>query len=126
MSRLIKWIYLLRGNAVALYFAHQDPRAAWTVRGFLLLILFYILSPVDLVPDLIPVAGQVDDVVVVSMLITLATRFLPKDVLLESQKKSEKATRSYRKWVNIAIGMCILGLVLIIVLVHLFNQPSGH
>ena len=65
----------------------RDPRTPRVSKWLLGAALAYLASPVDLVPDFIPILGQLDDLVIVPTLIWLATRFVPRDVVAECRVK---------------------------------------
>lgn len=70
----------------------NDPRTPRGARWLLGLALAYAVSPVDLIPDFIPVLGHLDDVLLVPLLIWLALRLIPKDVLAEHRSRSEQTS----------------------------------
>ena len=65
----------------------KHPRTLWYARGVLGLALAYLLSPIDLIPDFIPVLGHLDDVLIVPALVALALRLIPKEVITECREK---------------------------------------
>ena len=67
----------LKREAYALYIAAGDPRVPWYAKAFLGLVLAYAFSPIDLIPDFIPVLGYLDDLVLIPLGITLALRIDP-------------------------------------------------
>lgn len=83
---------LLKRETTALYFAYHDPRTPWYARAFSALVVAYLLSPIDLVPDFIPIFGYLDDLLLVPLGITLAVKMIPAQVMAESRKKAEKPT----------------------------------
>ncbi len=72
----------------ALYLAYRDPRVPWYAKIFTALVVAYAFSPIDLIPDFIPILGYVDDLVLVPLGIVLAIRMIPIDVLAEAQAKA--------------------------------------
>jgi uncharacterized membrane protein YkvA (DUF1232 family) len=80
-----KWASSLRNNTYALYLASRDPRvplAAKVITGF---VVAYALSPIDLIPDFIPIIGYLDDLVLLPLAIWLAIRLIPKELWRECQ-----------------------------------------
>lgn len=68
----------------------KDPRVSWPSKWLLGLAIGYLLSPIDLIPDFIPILGHVDDLIIVSVLLTLALKFIPKEVVDECRAKALK------------------------------------
>ncbi len=75
-----------------LYFAYRDPRVPWYARVFVACVVAYVLSPVDLIPDFIPVLGYADELVLVPLAVAAARRMIPAAVMAESQARAETMT----------------------------------
>lgn len=88
MSRLRKWARELKHQTLVVYFAARDPRTPWFARLLALGIAAYALSPIDLIPDFIPVLGYLDDLVIVPLGLMLVLRLIPADVLASSRAKA--------------------------------------
>jgi uncharacterized membrane protein YkvA (DUF1232 family) len=71
----------LKKEVLAVYLAARDPRTPWYAKGLVLLIVAYALSPIDLIPDFIPVLGYLDDLIIIPGGIWLAIRMIPPEVL---------------------------------------------
>ncbi|GAB3357658.1 YkvA family protein [Lysobacter tyrosinilyticus] len=91
MSRLRKWARELKQQTLVVYFAARDPRTPWLARLLALGVAAYALSPIDLIPDFIPVLGYLDDLVIVPLGLMLVLRLIPADVLATSQTKARDA-----------------------------------
>jgi len=78
----------------ALYFAYRDARTPWYARLFCVLVVSYMLSPIDLIPDFIPVLGYLDDLVLIPLGITLAIRMIPTPVMEDARKSAIDARQS--------------------------------
>ena len=91
MSRLREWARELKRQTLVVYFAARDPRTPWLARLLALGIAAYALSPIDLIPDFIPVLGYLDDLVIVPLGLMLVLRLIPADVLASLQAKAESA-----------------------------------
>ncbi|QLG11605.1 DUF1232 domain-containing protein [Deinococcus sp. D7000] len=101
-------------DALALLFAVWDARTPMTARLGAVLALAYALSPVDLIPDAIPVLGLGDDLLVVPAILAVATRSLPAPVLLSARTRSAALQRRL-PWLLPALGVSlILGMVLLV------------
>ncbi|WP_019588289.1 YkvA family protein [Deinococcus apachensis] len=78
----------LKGELLALSLAARDPRTPWPARLLALLVLAYALSPIDLIPDFIPVLGQLDDLLLVPAGLWLALRLIPPPVLADARARA--------------------------------------
>jgi uncharacterized membrane protein YkvA (DUF1232 family) len=81
----------LKRETLALYLAARDPRTPWYARAVVAAVAAYALSPIDLIPDFIPVLGLLDDVLVLPLGITLALRLIPEDVIGECRARAAEA-----------------------------------
>ncbi|MFZ3054901.1 MAG: YkvA family protein [Minisyncoccales bacterium] len=70
--------------------AYKDPRVPRVAKIFSGIIIAYALSPIDLIPDFIPIIGYLDDLIIVPIGISLALKMIPKDILNEYKKKLEE------------------------------------
>ena len=77
------WAKRVKRDGVTLWFAGKHPKTPWYAKALGLFVVAYALSPIDLIPDLIPVLGYVDDVLMLPSLIWLTLQLLPPDVLTE-------------------------------------------
>src|SRR6187200_2062501 len=76
----------------ALYFAARDPRTPWYVKAFAAGIAAYALSPIDLIPDFIPVLGLLDDLVLLPLAIVVVLKLIPPEVMAESRLRAAEAS----------------------------------
>jgi uncharacterized membrane protein YkvA (DUF1232 family) len=86
-----KWkerVRSLKAEVVALYLAYRDPRTPWYAKLFTAVVVSYALSPIDLIPDFIPVLGVLDDLVLVPLGLALALRMIPNAVMVDSREKA--------------------------------------
>lgn len=79
----------LKTETYALYLAYQDPRVPWYARVFIAVVVAYAFSPIDLIPDFIPVLGYLDDVILIPLGIALALRMMPADVMADSRARAQ-------------------------------------
>jgi uncharacterized membrane protein YkvA (DUF1232 family) len=91
VGRLERWARRLKIEIYALYLAYRDPRVPWYARVFAALVVGYAFSPIDLIPDVIPVLGYLDDLLVVPLGIALAIRMIPSPVLAECREEARNA-----------------------------------
>jgi uncharacterized membrane protein YkvA (DUF1232 family) len=78
----------LKVDTYALYLAYRDPRTPWYARLFVASVVAYALSPIDLIPDFVPVLGYLDDLILVPLGLALALRLIPEDVLAECRAQA--------------------------------------
>lgn len=115
------WARALKSDIVMVYFAARDRRVAWGVRALAVAVAAYALSPIDLIPDFIPVIGYLDDLLIVPLGIYVVIRLLPVRVLESARLQAAKALERPRSraaaivivglWLGIAAlaGMALMG-----------------
>ena len=103
----------LKMETYALYLAYKDPRTPWYARLSAALVVGYAFSPIDLVPDFIPVLGYLDDLILVPLGAALVLRMIPPDVLAESRDKARELM-SEGKPTNRAAAVVIIALWLLL------------
>lgn len=91
-SRLRLWARALKRDVVALYLASRDPRVPWWAKCGAGLVAAYALSPIDLIPDFIPVIGYLDDLIFVPLGILLVVRLIPPDVMADLRVQASLRT----------------------------------
>jgi uncharacterized membrane protein YkvA (DUF1232 family) len=103
-----RWAGQLKSETYALYLAYGDPRVPWYVKLFAALVVGYALSPIDLIPDSIPVLGYLDDLILVPLGVALAVRMIPEDVLSESRQKAQEMVERGERPVSRAAAAVIV------------------
>ncbi len=83
----------LKRETTALWFALRDPRTPWAARVVGAAVVAYALSPIDLIPDFIPVLGLLDDLILLPLGIALCIRMIPAEVYAEARRKAVEAER---------------------------------
>jgi uncharacterized membrane protein YkvA (DUF1232 family) len=86
-----KWANRLKIETFALYLASKDPRVPWYAKVFVACIVGYAFSPIDLIPDFIPILGYLDDLILLPLGIKLALRMIPDHILAECRIEAKKA-----------------------------------
>lgn len=111
----------LKRKTTTLYLAYFHKDVSWYKKAFILLILIYAFSPIDLIPDFIPVIGMLDDLIIIPFGVWIAIKMVPKEIWQECEKQSEQGVKVDRKY-KIAglIIICSIWGVLIYKLVRLF------
>lgn len=100
----------------ALYLAYRDPRVPWYGHLFAACVVAYAFSPLDLIPDPIPVLGQLDDLILIPLGITLALRMIPPQVMADSRAKAQEAARAGKPTNCVAAGAIVAIWILLVVL----------
>ena len=109
-----QWAGRLKSETHALYLAYRDPRVPWYAKLFAALVVGYAFSPIDLIPDSIPVLGYLDDLILVPLGVALAVRMIPEDVLSESRQKAREIAESGERIVSRAVAAVIVVLWLVL------------
>jgi uncharacterized membrane protein YkvA (DUF1232 family) len=91
MGRLAEWAHALKRESLMLYYAARDPRTPWYAKLLAAAIVAYAVSPIDLIPDFIPVLGLLDDVLLLSAALWIVLKLIPEPVLAESRHRAETA-----------------------------------
>jgi uncharacterized membrane protein YkvA (DUF1232 family) len=84
----------LKKVVYALYLAYRDPRTPWYAKAVAALVVAYAFSPIDLIPDPIPVLGYLDDLVLIPLGAALALRLIPPEVMVDAHAKTEELLRA--------------------------------
>jgi uncharacterized membrane protein YkvA (DUF1232 family) len=89
LQTLRRWAKGLKSDIVALWFAYRHPLTPWYAKLFTVLVVAYAFSPIDLIPDFIPVLGFVDDAILLPMGIWFALKLVPAPVMAESRAQAQ-------------------------------------
>ncbi|MFJ8235313.1 YkvA family protein [Ureibacillus sp. NPDC094379] len=90
MEKIKAWAKNLKQQTFVLYFAYKDDRVPWYAKVFTACVVAYAFSPIDLIPDFIPILGYLDDIILIPLGIMLALKMIPKNVIVECQIKAEE------------------------------------
>jgi uncharacterized membrane protein YkvA (DUF1232 family) len=90
VAGLKDWARALKRDVVALWIAGRDPRVPWYAKAVAAAVAAYALSPIDLIPDFIPVLGYLDDLIVVPLGIMLAVRLIPPELMAEFRAEAQR------------------------------------
>ncbi len=97
----------LKRETYALYLACRDPRVPWYAKALAAIVVGYAFSPIDLIPDFIPILGYLDDLILVPLGITLALRMIPPTVLEECRERVDEAFPDGKPVSRVAAGIII-------------------
>jgi uncharacterized membrane protein YkvA (DUF1232 family) len=89
LERAKNWARAIKRDVVAVWIAARDPRVPWYAKGLALAVAAYALSPIDLIPDFIPVLGYLDDLVIVPAGILLVVWLVPAGLMAEFRARAE-------------------------------------
>ena len=99
----------LKIEVYAIYLAYKDPRVPWYARVFAACVVGYAFSPIDLIPDPIPILGYLDDLLIVPLGVVLAVKMIPPNVLAECREQAQEIMRQ-GKPVNRAAAVVIVAI----------------
>ncbi|GAM99849.1 uncharacterized conserved protein [alpha proteobacterium U9-1i] len=111
VRRIREWAAAIKRDVHALYLATRDPRVPWYAKLLAALVAGYALSPIDLIPDFVPILGYLDDLIIVPLGIVLVQKLIPLEILNEHRKAAAAAqTRPVSRIAAIVIVLIWAGL----------------
>lgn len=114
LEKLKEYVRHLKIETFALYLASRDPRTPWYAKLLVAGIVAYAFSPIDLIPDFIPVLGYLDDLILIPLGITLAIKLVPHTVLVECRSQAKETIKN-EKPVSRVAGAVIIVIWLVVV-----------
>lgn len=123
LTKLKEWAHRLKQELLALYLAYKDPRVSWPARIFAACVVAYALSPIDLIPDPIPILGYLDDVILIPIGIALAVKMIPPDVLQECREKTRESAliATPKNWIAGALIIAVWVFIFVLTLRFLWR-----
>lgn len=114
LERLKSRARALKDEAFAIYIAAKDPRTPWYAKALIIFVVAHTFSPIDLIPDFIPILGYLDDLMITPLGIALAVKLIPPEVMHEARLavSSQSVDRSVGK-----IGAVIILLIWILAII---------
>lgn len=108
MTRLQKWKARAKGikrDVYSLYLAYGDARTPWYAKVFAALVVAYAFSPIDLIPDFIPVVGYLDDLLLLPLGIIIAIKLIPAEVMRDARLKAEESMQTEKptSWLGLVM-----------------------
>lgn len=107
----------LKHNIMALYLLSKDKLLKWPVQLLVIITVGYALSPIDLIPDFIPLLGYLDDLIILPLLITMTLKLIPKPLMKEYILKAQTLEKKPKNWIA-AFIFVLIWIVLIYVLLN--------
>ncbi len=107
LARLKGWARAIKRDVLALWLAARDPRTPWYGRALAIAVAAYALSPIDLIPDVVPLLGYLDDAILVPLGLLVAIRLVPPAVMMECRERANTAMGRPVSWAGAAV---IIGL----------------
>jgi uncharacterized membrane protein YkvA (DUF1232 family) len=116
-----QWASLLKRETFTLYLVCRHPRVPWYAKFLAFIVVGYALSPIDLIPDFIPVLGYLDDLILIPLGIMLVIRLVPADVVAECRARSEeivgRVTRTGKITAGVIVAIWILAAAFVVHLI---------
>ena len=97
-ARLAAWARSIKRDVHAVYLASRDPRTPWYAKALAIGVVAYALSPIDLIPDFIPVLGQIDELIILPLGIWLVVQLIPVELMNEHRAAAILAKQFPRRW----------------------------
>jgi uncharacterized membrane protein YkvA (DUF1232 family) len=107
VGKLRDWAHRLQADTLALWFAARDDRTPWYAKLLVAAVVAYAVSPIDLIPDFIPVLGLLDDLLVVPLGVALALRMIPAEVMAAARDRARDALADPRPRGRVAAGIVV-------------------
>lgn len=107
----------LRNEVHAMYFACRDPRVPWLAKVLAAGVVAYAFSPIDLIPDFIPVLGYLDDIVIIPIAILAARAMIPSTVMVECRELALAAQKRPKSWIAaiVIVGIWVVAAAMAVV-----------
>ncbi|TNJ63633.1 DUF1232 domain-containing protein [Paenibacillus hemerocallicola] len=127
LEKIKKWAKQLKRKVFVLYFAYKDKHTPWYAKVFAICVVAYAFSPIDLIPDFIPILGYLDDVILIPLGVALALKMMPKSVIQACTVKAEERMKigKPKNWLAgsliIAVWVAVLVWISFVSYRYLFN-----
>ena len=103
-----KWAEKLTRETFTLYFACRDPRTPWYAKALAACVVGYAFSPIDLIPDPIPIVGHLDDLILVPLGVALVCRCVPPEVMADCRERAQVLMHGKKPTARIAAAVVVL------------------
>jgi uncharacterized membrane protein YkvA (DUF1232 family) len=125
LNRLKIWARALKRDVLALWIAARDSRTPWCAKAVAACVAAYALSPIDLIPDFIPVLGYLDDLLIVPLGIALAVRLIPPELMVDFRRDAALQASKPRSY-GAALVIVAIWLIALAVAAYGLFQMSGR
>ncbi|AGK95972.1 YkvA family protein [Clostridium pasteurianum] len=124
ISIIMKRAKKMKKEIGALYFAYKRPDVPFYAKLVSILVVCYALSPIDLIPDFIPILGYVDDLIILPLGIAFAIKLIPSDIMNECRQQSENIFKEGKpkKWIAGVIIICIWIIIISYILMKIIHS----
>jgi uncharacterized membrane protein YkvA (DUF1232 family) len=112
LESLKRWAAELKAQVVTLWFCRNHPDTPWTAKLMAALVVAYALSPIDLIPDFIPVLGYLDELIILPLGISLTLRLVPEHVLVQARREADAWLSGRPKSYGAAVVIVLIWLAL--------------
>lgn len=111
LARAKDWARSIKRDVMALWIAARDPRTPWYAKALAAAVAAYALSPIDLIPDFVPMLGYLDDLIIVPLGIMLVVKLVPAELMAEFRARAVTETKRVS-----LVGLAIIGAIWLVVL----------
>ncbi|MED4690385.1 YkvA family protein [Peribacillus frigoritolerans] len=125
-DKIKTWARSLKRQIFILYFACKDERVPWHAKVFTACVVAYAFSPIDIIPDFIPILGYLDDVILVPIGIMIALKMIPKNVLTDCEVKAEEMMKigKPKNWIVGSLIVMIWVLIIIWAIIYIYRLKN--
>jgi len=120
-----RWARAIKRDVVAVWLAARDPRVPWYAKAVALAVAAYALSPIDLIPDFIPVLGYLDDLIIVPLGILLVIKLIPAELMAEFRAEAARRERAPSSMIAAVVIVTIWISAAALLLWWLWPAPAG-
>jgi uncharacterized membrane protein YkvA (DUF1232 family) len=124
-ERLKDWARAIKRDVVALWLAARDARVPWYAKAVAAAVAAYALSPIDLIPDFVPVIGYLDDLIIVPLGIMLAVKLIPEPIMVELRAKAIEQRKPISRAGMVAVVLIWLAAIAVTVWLMWPSDANG-
>lgn len=121
-QRIVQWAKQLKRDLIAIYIAMKNPKTPWYAKVMAFIVVGYAFSPIDLIPDFIPILGYLDDALLLPIGIAITLRLIPKAIMADARKEAAKMPQNTGNHRVATLVIVLIWLSLMLWLVSIFGQ----